>query len=424
MLFRLMTVFTGIMLVLALFTGCGGGSSGTSHSSSWLGLTTTPETFDPAEIEIKPSAVTLSPGQTISLALLVKDSFGHPLDDVEVQLASELGGTFEDEKGETYNGWFSTRFTAGKSAGTEAITVFSKGLMETKSLLVQTGVPDTTDIKIVSSSDSTLAETPVTLAVGVAINGNQADGENVLLSSTIPGRFYDDSGSVENGWFTTSFTPDSSAYGVGTITAMVNGEKADKSLAVVKQKQSSPQLQISVHPDAVFQDQTAAVIVIAKDSEGFPSDSKVYLSTSLNGEFYDKEGTPQDGVFFTEFTAGKEVGSASLNVHSMEASASTILSIERPTIVADLSPSVDSVKVGEMAPVSLLVTDTYSRPIPYAQVYLSASLGCYCEPESGETNDDGYYFFDFVASQTAGISTIRALTAGASDSADITVVGP
>jgi hypothetical protein len=205
---------------------------------------------------------------------------------------------------------------------------------------------------------------------------------------------------------------------------MVNGEKADKSLAVVKQKQSSPQLKISVHPDAVFQDQTAAVIVVAKDAEGFPSDAEVYLSSSLNGQFDDVSGTPRDGVFFTEFTAGKEVGSASLNVFSMEASASTILSIERPTIVVDISPSVDSVKIGEMAPVSLLVTDTYSRPIPDAQVYLSASLGCYCEPESGETNDDGYFFFDFVASQTAGISTIRALTAGASGSADINVVGP
>jgi type II secretory pathway component GspD/PulD (secretin) len=42
------------------------------------------------------------------------------------------------------------------------------------------------------------------------------------MSSTLPGSFDNSSGQISNGWFTTSFTPNSSATGVGTITAMVS----------------------------------------------------------------------------------------------------------------------------------------------------------------------------------------------------------
>lgn len=129
-------------------------------------------------------------------------------------------------------------------------------------------------------------------------------------------------------------------------------------------------------------------------------------------------------MFFTEFTAGKEVGSATLTVFSLDASASAVLSIERPEVVVKLAASKDSVKINERIPVSVLVTDTYLRPIEDASVYLSAELGCYCDPDEGKTNDDGYMFFDFYASGTAGVSNLHALTAGATGTYRITVVGP
>jgi hypothetical protein len=416
------------LIVLAIFfilTGCGNsGSNGSSYSSSWLGVTPDPSAKNAAVIDIRPSAVAIQPTQTISLAILVKDSYGHPVDGASIQLSSHLGGFFEDESGETEKGWFSTRFTAGSRVGTEAITVLIDGLAQTKSLLVETIPGSSPVVQVITGANSTLVDTPVTVAVGATIDGAKADGINVLLSATIPGSFYNNSGELEKGWFTTSFTPDSDASGIGTITAIVEGVIADTSLAVVKQKKESPQLSISVHPDAVFQDQTAAIIVTARDSSGFPSSSNVYLSTSLNGTFDQVSGAPEDGVFFTEFTAGKEVGSATLTVFAMDASASTILSIERPEIVAKLSPSVDRIKIEERIPVSVLVTDTYSRPISDTEVYLKASLGCECSPESGNTNEDGYLFFDLIAGDTTGTTTIRALTAGASDSADINVFGP
>jgi hypothetical protein len=414
-----------VMVALISFIGCGGGSSGSSQSSSWLGTLPGPDATNPSAIDIKPSAVSIRPGQTISLSVLVKDSYGHPLDGVSVQLASYLGGTFEDQVGETTKGWFSTRFTAGNKVGTEAITALAKGLMESKSLLVQSLAESPPVVTLITSADSTLADSPVTVAVGAKIDGASAEGAKVLLSSTISGSFNSDSGEIENGWFSTSFTPSFSATGVGTITAMVNGVSADRPLAVVQQKKEAPELQIAVNPDAVFQGQTAAIIVTARDANGFPSSARIKLSTSLNGEFEQDEGIPEDGVFFTEFTAGKEVGSATLTVSStMDASASTILSIERPEIVLKLSPSTDRVKIEEKIPVSILVTDTYSRPIAETEVYLRANLGCVCDPESGRTNDDGYLFFELVAGDTAGTTTVRALTAGASGSVDISVVGP
>jgi len=291
-------------------------------------------------------------------------------------------------------------------------------------LLIQNPVTLNPTIQIVTSADTVQAGSMVTVAVGVSENGVPSNEVEVRLSSTLKGDFGSDSGKVENGWFTTTFKPDAETAGVGTLTAMVNGTKSEKTITAVKEKVASPILTVSVNPDSIFQGQTASVIVIAKDASGSPSTAKINLSASLAGSFNPDDGNPVDGIFFSEFTAGKEVGSATLTAYSGDASASAVISIEKPEIVIKVSPSMNSVKIKERVPVSVLVTDTFSRPIENAPVYLSAELGCYCSPDEGKTNDDGYLFFDFVASTTAGVSKIHALTTGATGTAQITVVGP
>lgn len=415
-----------LLLVLSfLAAGCGGGSgSGDSVSSSWLGLTTDPDVAGNLQVDIKPSSVAVRPGQAIALSVFVKDGYGHPLDGAKLAFASQLGGTFDDKTAETSNGWVSNIFTAGNQPGTEAIIVLASEKSFSKSLLVQNPVAVNPTIQIVTSADAVQAGSAVTVAVGVSENGVLINEAEVRLSSTLKGDFGSDSGKVENGWFTTTFKPDAETAGVGTLTAMVNGTKSEKTITVVKEKVASPILTVSVNPDSIFQGQTASVIVIAKDASGSPSAAKINLSASLAGSFNPDDGNPVDGVFFSEFTAGKEVGSATLTAYSGDASASAVVSIEKPEIVIKVSPSMSSVKIKERVPVSVLVTDTFSRPIENAPVYLSAELGCYCSPDDGRTNDDGYLFFDFVASATAGVSKIHALTTGATGTAQITVVGP
>jgi hypothetical protein len=422
-------LFLSVMVLLSLVTilisGCGGvSSSGTSISSGWLGLNADPDAAASLQIDIKPSAVSVRPGQTISLAVLVKNAYGHPLDGIKLLFASQLGGTFDDKTTETENGWASNLFTAGDKPGTESLIVMAQSSSFSRPLLVQSPVIANPAIQLVTSSDNVQSGNPVTLAVGVSENGVPANDVEVNLASTISGDFGSNNGKTENGWFSTTFTPDNNSSGVGTISAMINGTRAEKSISVFKNKVISPALTISVNPESVFQGQTASVIIIAKDSSGAASDAKINLSSSLSGSFVPDDGNPTDGVFFSEFTAGKEVGSATLTVYSGDASASTILSIERPEIVVKVSPAMNTVKIEEKVPVAVLVTDTFSRPIEDAPVYLSAELGCECSPEEGKTNDDGYMFFDFIASSTAGIARIHALTAGATGSAQITVVGP
>lgn len=420
---RVLPVCLILVIVVVLAIGCGGGG-GSSISSSWLAVSD-PANASQWQIEVTPSIVAVRPGQTISLSVFVKDAYGHPLDETKLLFASQLGGTFEEKSVDTVKGWASNMFTAGNQPGTEAIIVMAKETTAAKSILVQPPTSIVPVITLVTSSDSTLADNAITVAAGVSVDGVPANDLEVKLSSTFKGDFGSESGKTENGWFSTTFTPDSSVgAGVGTITAMVNGARVEKSLAVVTQKIASPELTISVNPDAIFQGQTASVIVIAKDSSGSGSTANVGLSCTLEGKFDPQSGNPEGGVFFSEFTADKEVGIATLTVTSGLSKATTILSIEKPEIVMKVSPSKTSVKVGERLPVSILVTDTYSRPIEDASVYLSAELGCYCSPDEGKTNDDGYMFFDFIASKTAGISNINALTAGATGTAKITVVGP
>lgn len=415
-----------LLLMLSLLAvGCGGGGgSGDSVSSSWLGLTADPDVAGNLQVDIKPSSVSVRPGQAIALSVFVKDGYGHPLDGAKLAFASQLGGTFDDKTVETSNGWASNVFTAGNQPGTEAIIVLASEKSYSKSLLIQNPVTLNPTIQIVTSADTVQAGSMVTVAVGVSENGVPSNEVEVRLSSTLKGDFGSDSGKVENGWFTTTFKPDAETAGVGTLTAMVNGTKSEKTITAVKEKVASPILTVSVNPDSIFQGQTASVIVIAKDASGSPSTAKINLSASLAGSFNPDDGNPVDGIFFSEFTAGKEVGSATLTAYSGDASASAVISIEKPAIVIKVSPSMNSVKIKERVPVSVLVTDTFSRPIENAPVYLSAELGCYCSPDEGKTNDDGYLFFDFVASTTAGVSKIHALTTGATGTAQITVVGP
>lgn len=116
-----------LLLVLSfLAAGCGGGSgSGDSVSSSWLGLTTDPDVAGNLQVDIKPSSVSVRPGQAIALSVFVKDGYGHPLDGAKLAFASQLGGTFDDKTAETSNGWVSNIFTAGNQPGTEAIIVLA-----------------------------------------------------------------------------------------------------------------------------------------------------------------------------------------------------------------------------------------------------------------------------------------------------------
>ncbi len=415
-----------LLLMLAfLFVGCGGGSgSGAAVSSSWLGLTADPDIVSNLEIDIRPSSVSVRPGQTIALSVFVKDGYGHPANDIKLAFASQLGGTFDDKTAETSNGWVSTTFTAGNKPGTESIIVMTGAKSFSKALLVQNPVAVNPTIQIVTSADTVQAGSMVTVAIGVSENGVPSNDVEVRLSSTLKGDFGSDSGKVENGWFSTTFKPDADIAGVGTLTVMLNGTKSEKAITVVKEKVASPILTVSVNPDSIFQGQTASVIVIAKDASGSPSTAKINLSASLAGSFNPDDGNPVEGVFFSEFTAGKEVGIATLTAYSGDASATAVISIEKPEIVIKVSPSMSTVKIKERVPVSVLVTDTFSRPIENAPVYLSAELGCYCSPDDGRTNDDGYMFFDFVASTTAGVSKIHALTTGATGTAAITVVGP
>lgn len=88
-----------LLLALAfLFVGCGGGgSSGDAISSSWLGLTADPDVAGNLQVDIRPSSVSVRPGQTIALSVFVKDGYGHPANDIKLAFASQLGGTFDDK---------------------------------------------------------------------------------------------------------------------------------------------------------------------------------------------------------------------------------------------------------------------------------------------------------------------------------------
>ena len=422
---RILPVVFFILVVSLLVIGCGGGgSTGDSLSSSWLGVKPPSESSENWQIDIRPAAVAIKPGQTIALSVFLKNAYGHPVDGAKLLFSSQRGGTFDDTTVETEKGWASNIFTAGRQPGTESIIVIANNYSAARPILIQAPSVSVPELQLVTSADLIQAGNMITVAVGVSIDGVPGEDVAVRLSSTLPGDFGYDSGDAENGWFTTTYTPEQDVSGIGAITAIVNGQRVDKTITVVQSHVETPQLTISVSPEAVFQGQTASVIVISKDAAGSPANADLYFASSLNGTFSPDDGTPRDGMFFTEFTAGNEVGSATLTVFSLDASASTTLSIERPEIVVTLAASKDSVKINEKVPVSVLVTDTYSRPIDDAPVYLSAELGCYCDPEEGKTNDNGYLFFDFYASGTAGVSNIHALTAGATGTYQITVVGP
>ena len=274
---RVLPIGLFILLAALLVIGCGGGgSSGDSLSSSWLGVKSPSDGSENWQVDIRPAAVAIRPGQTIAMSVFLKNAYGHPVDGVKLLFSSQLGGTFDDTTVETEKGWASNLFTAGKQPGTESIIVIANNYSAAKPILIQSPSVSVPDLKMVTSSDVAQAGNMITVAVGVSIDGVPADDVEVRLASTLPGDFGSESGDAEKGWFTTTFKPDEDIAGVGTLTAMVNGHSVAKAITVVRGQLETPQLTISVNPDSIFQGQTASVIVISKNSYGIAARSKFY----------------------------------------------------------------------------------------------------------------------------------------------------
>jgi len=79
----------------------------------------------------------INPTESMPIQVYLADNTGMALDNTEVFLFAENGGTFSENTGRTLNGWFSTTFTAGSSEGQETIKAISLGQTASKTIAVR-----------------------------------------------------------------------------------------------------------------------------------------------------------------------------------------------------------------------------------------------------------------------------------------------
>jgi hypothetical protein len=415
---RFRFVALGLFLILPVvgyLAGCSGGAKGGGVASDWLGGTAQVINGTATAVNMMAVNSRIAPTETTALAIQIMDAQGRPADGAEVTLASLLGGTFDPATGQSVKGWFYTRYTAANLSGTETLTAMALGGVASVSLKIVAKEVATPTLKILTGAPQITPETPVSVAVYCDQNGILSNDIPVLLSSSKGGEFKENPGTITKGWFYTTFTPGAAAeLGTYTIGAQVLGVTTDTTLLVANTPAPARTMVVTANPIAIYTGQDTVIVVQITDEFGAPANANLVMAADYEGTFEPPSGQSSNGVFYTTFTAGKEVGSATVKAIYGTTEGMTDVSIEKPILKITVKTASGRIKNSSTKnPISVYVADDLQRPIAKAEVLLSASLtGGTFESESGQTGDDGFFSTFYTAGALTGSNTFTAMAQG------------
>ena len=215
--------------LLILFTGCEEGDSSHAFSSSNIGLKAFSED---QQLKVEISHETCFVGNTVSIAVICRDSGGALLKDIDVIFSSDNGGSFSYSilKTDDY-GAAGTNFVPTKD-GTTQISVNAHGISKQIAIQVFPSPDKIHFCMITVSSDVVETGKNLTVTVYVCDSTNAGVKDAEVTISTQFGSLNENSGKTDdNGYFTTMYkAPDE--VGVDTLTAMALGEKDIKTISV------------------------------------------------------------------------------------------------------------------------------------------------------------------------------------------------
>lgn len=263
-------------------------------------------------------------------------------------------------------------------------------------------------------------EQDVRVAVFVNHNNKPADGKTVALVSSRNVAFGENSGVTKNGWYFTSYTPTANQLGTDTITAMTGDLATSTVVYIGNPAPASLTIDLVIQPTTLYPGQKATLTIRMKDSEGFPANGTVAFASSLAGLFSSTTRTITNGFDQVTFTAGHEVGTATINLRSGENAVSKEILIKLPATVLKFKNYPLTMKTNEKTILSLQLSDDLGAPLAGQEVYWilnPADCGTITkvarkidEYNTSTTSDQlGYVYVEFEASSTPAKAYISAL---------------
>ena len=164
--------------------------------------------------------------------------------------------------------------------------------------------------------------------------------------------------------------------------------------------------------------------VTCVDKVGAPyKDIKVTFSCDNGGEFENKDGeTDETGALSNIFTPTKE-GVSLVSVSALGRTSSIDIDVLKPVAFTDplkLYLASDTVNIDGKLLVQVFVGDGNGDVIKNATVNMQCMYGSF-SPESGETNESGWFTTTYTASSTVGTDIITSMSMGNVATATISV---
>ena len=382
--FRVWTVLVGVTLAAA----CGGGDSGGP---------TAPPTVDPPRatmVMVSPATAELDVGETVQLTAVVRDQNSNVMAGASVTWMSGAGTVA------TVN---ASGLVTGVAGGTATITARSGSAQGTAQITVVSVTAPVVSVEVSSPAEPTALGEPLQLGEALQLSAEALD-EN---GRPIPG--------VEFSWEssnTSVATVDATglvtavAAGTATITASAGDVRATVEITVVSATQ--PVVSVEVSPSA----ETIAIGTTRQlSAEAFDENGQAVAGAEFSWESDDDAVAMVDG---SGLVTGVGEGTATITASSGSAqgtAAITVVSVTQPVASVEVSPSAETIAVGETLQLTAGAVDANGQAVAGAEF-------------SWESDDHAVATVDgsgLVTGVAEGTATITASSGSAQGTAAITV---
>ncbi|MBF0543764.1 MAG: hypothetical protein HQM08_04990 [Candidatus Riflebacteria bacterium] len=381
----------------------------------------------PTQVDLVLGNPTLKPKTQTTVSVHVTQN-GLPVE-VNVALSSTIGGDFANNNGTSQKGWFTTTYTAPDLIASGTISAVALDGASSQPISTTNDFSPSPDVKLTLATKTLPPNGTTSLTVQAQVNGKPVIG-SVILTSTAGTLGNSGTGTLTNGFYTTTYTAPSNAIGLATITATVEGASSSAQVFIINPSAEDVNFKLSLGSPSLYTGQTSAIRVSLFDNFGSPLDGAIVFDSSLVGNFNPPEGKLDSGIFYSVFTAGKETGTCTIYAFWKNLVATGQLLIATQTTRISIFPSQTVVQINtsdlsvQKVPISILVADQSGSPFSNEKVTVSTTAPCRMEPTDITTDANGYCTTSFIASSTAfpGGVLIQAFSREASASTQIYVV--
>ena len=380
-------------------------------------------------LEVAPS--TLAPGADASVLAVVTDENDNRVPDQTISFSASGSGRLSSATVVTNNNGEATTTFTSSSTGPQTISAqLANGVSASTSIVVSTGAATISSVSV-SSGASTIAAGGSTTVVRASVVTDAGAISGILVNfATNLGTLSAGSATTDASGIAQVTLQSSSSVGTATVTASSGGFSSSTQVEYTAGAPSS--VRVSLAPSTVAPNRATTVVARVTDVNGNAvGDERVEFSAPSGAGIFQATGantgaavTSADGVAQLTYTPDGSSTSVPLTATtSSGVSGAATLSIDpNAEAVTSVALTLGTMQVSVGGSTALRATVTGANgPLSGVSVSFAATLGT-LSATSAMTNASGIAEVTLQAPSTIGTATVRAISAGFSDQADVQFV--